>query len=198
MSNFRNAEDIVKVFGMTNQLLEIEMDRIEQLLGIDLGRKTGSAENIEEIYYPQFESYIRTEAKIMAKHYEIFYCLEKTIRSLINEQLIAVGKLKWWDTGRVPPEVFKNTNARMQREVDSGFTIRSTDPLDYTTFGELGEIIKANWDVFGAIFNSQKAVEKVMANLNMLRGPIAHCSPLAEDEVLRLQLSLRDWFRLME
>jgi hypothetical protein len=37
-----------------------------------------------------------------------------------------------------------------------------------------------------------------MANLNMLRGPIAHCSPLAEDEVLRLQLTVRDWFRLGE
>lgn len=28
--------------------------------------------------------------------------------------------------------------------------------------------------------------------------PIAHCTALAEDEVLRLQLGLRDWFRLME
>jgi hypothetical protein len=27
---------------------------------------------------------------------------------------------------------------------------------------------------------------------------VAHCSPLAEDEVLRLKLSVRDWFRLME
>jgi hypothetical protein len=86
----------------------------------------------------------------------------------------------------------------MQREIDSANTPRSSDPLDFTTFGELGEIIKSNWDVFGAIFTSPKAVEKVMASLNMLRGPVAHCSPLAEDEVLRLRLSVRDWFRLME
>jgi hypothetical protein len=76
-------------------------------------------------------------------------------------------------------------------------TVRSSDPIDFTTFGELGEIIKSNWDVFGAMFNSIRALEKVLANLNTLRGPIAHCSPLAEDEVLRLQLSVRDWFRLM-
>ena len=72
------------------------------------------------------------------------------------------------------------------------------ESIDYTTFGELGEIIKSNWDLFGSIFNSKKAVEKVMANLNALRNPIAHCSLLAEDEVLRLRLSVRDWFRLME
>lgn len=81
---------------------------------------------------------------------------------------------------------------------DTGVTPRSQDPLDYTTFGELAEIIKSNWGVFGGIFSSVKAVERVMASLNTLRGPIAHCSLLAEDEVLRLQLGLRDWFRLME
>jgi len=52
---------------------------------------------------------------------------------------------------------------------------------NFTTFGELGEIIKANWDILGDTFNSKKGVEKVMANLNVLRGPIAHCSPLASD-----------------
>ena len=50
----------------------------------------------------------------------------------------------------------------MQRERDSGMTMRSEDQLDFTTFGELAEIIKANWSIFGSIFNSVKAVEKVM------------------------------------
>jgi hypothetical protein len=86
----------------------------------------------------------------------------------------------------------------MQREIDSGVTPRSEEPIDYTTFGQLSELIKVNWDVFGSIFSSVKAVGRVMANLNTLRGPIAHCSPLAEDEVVRLRLSVRDWFRLME
>jgi hypothetical protein len=86
----------------------------------------------------------------------------------------------------------------MQREIDSGMTPRSSEPIDFTNFGELGEIIKGNWDVFGGIFDSPRAVERVMANLNTLRGPIAHCSALAEDEIVRLRLSVRDWFRLME
>jgi hypothetical protein len=70
--------------------------------------------------------------------------------------------------------------------------------LDYTNFGELSEIIKTNWDVFGALLNSKKAVERIMATLNTLRNPIAHCSELAEDEAHRLRLSMRDWFRQME
>jgi hypothetical protein len=47
-------------------------------------------------------------------------------------------------------------------------------------------------------FPDIKAVEVTLARLNTLRAPIAHCSMLAEDEVMRLHLSLRDWFRLME
>jgi hypothetical protein len=56
----------------------------------------------------------------------------------------------------------------------------------------------ANWKLFSDTFIDAKAVEGVLARLNMLRAPIAHCSMLAEDEVLRLRLSLRDWFQLME
>lgn len=86
----------------------------------------------------------------------------------------------------------------LQAERDTGVTPRSDEPIDFLTFGELGQIISANWDVFGAVFSSAKAVERVMANLNTLRGPIAHSSPLAEDEVVRLRLAVRDWFRLQE
>ncbi len=81
---------------------------------------------------------------------------------------------------------------------ESGITIRSTREIDYTTFGEFGEIVRANWQTFSDTFNNEKAFTKVMGNLNLLRGPIAHCSPLAEDEVVRLRLTLKDWFRLME
>lgn len=85
-----------------------------------------------------------------------------------------------------------------KREQDNGVTLRSSHPIDYTTFGELGEILKVNWDIFGATFNSKRGVEKVLSSLNLLRGPIAHCAPLAEDEVLRLHLAVRDFYRLME
>jgi hypothetical protein len=135
----------------------------------------------------------------MARHYEIFYCLEKSIRKLVSETIeSSPAGTSWWNSGCVPQPIEKGVADRTQREKDTGVTPRSQGPLDYTTFGELAEIIKSNWVLFGGIFSSVKAVERVMASLNTLRGPIAHCSPLAEDEVLRLQLSLRDWFRLME
>lgn len=194
--SLKNNENTIKLFGIANQFTELALDKIEQEYKIDLGRKKIRGEK-DSVYYPQFQLEIRNEAKIMAKHYEIFYCLEKSIRDLISTTLeTSIGE-NWWDT-KAPQIVKDEVKVRIQKEIDSGVTLRSDEPIDFTTFGELGEIIKSNWDIFGAIFNSKKAVERVMANLNTLRGPIAHCTRLAEDEVVRLQLSVRDWFRLME
>ena len=188
----------LKLFAFNAHLAEVELDQIERQEQLDLGRRKASETEDAETYYPQFDQDLRAEAAEMAFHYQRFYCLERSIRRLITATLQASDGANWWSGTRVPPALQTEVAKRMQKEVDSAVTVRSSEPLDFTTFGELGEVIKSNWDLFGAIFNSQRAVEKVMANLNTLRGPIAHCSLLAADEVLRLDLSMKDWFRLME
>lgn len=188
-------EDRIKLFGMANSLTERELDKTEESLAVDLQR--GHSDDKDEEYYPQFEAALRAEAATMSSHYELFYCLERSIRKLVEETLEAQHGPNWWDTCVVQP-VRDNAQKNMQREIDSGFTPRSDSILDFTTFGELGEIVRGNWKNFDAIFYSEKAFSRIMNSLNQLRGPIAHCCALAPDEVVRLQLALRDWFRLME
>lgn len=191
-----NRVAAVKSFAMTNMLLEADLDHIEQKYQIDLGRNRTLSSKIEDAYYPQFDSMLRAEAKRMAQHYEIFYCLEKSIRQLIVDIFEATGDSDWWEK-LVPDAVKQNAQKSITREKEAAVTPRSSEPIDYTTFGELGEIIKSNWVLFGGVvFNDLKAMEKVMSALNSLRNPIAHCAPLADDEVLRLELALRDWFRI--
>jgi hypothetical protein len=189
----------VKAFGMTNQMLSEDLSQIARKHGIDLGHMPKLTQTVEHIYYPQFDAAVRTEAAEMAKHYEVFYSLEKSIRELVAQTIEAAEKRDdWWTSSRVPANIQTDVATRIQKELDAGVTRRSHNQLDYITFGELSVIISVNWDIFGGLFNSKKAVEKVIASLNALRNPIAHCSPLAEDEELRLQLTVRDWFRLME
>tara|TARA_R110002096_G_scaffold24760_33_gene78103 strand:- start:2180 stop:2779 length:600 start_codon:yes stop_codon:yes gene_type:complete len=199
MSSTSKKEAAIKVFGMTNQLIAEDLVRVEREQDIELGHTTeGSTSEEQQQYYSQFDRAVRKEAAEMARHYQIFYCLEKSIRELISDTLEDTEGANWWDGSRVNQHLQGEVKKRIKREKDSGMTVRSDDPLDFTTFGELSGIITGNWDLFGGILTSTKAVERIMGNLNSLRGPIAHCSPLAEDEVLRLQLSLRDWFRQME
>lgn len=190
-------ESDIKLFHISNQLAENDLDRIEDKFGISLGRAHVKTIETDSEYYPQIDSSIRAAASQMSEAYEIFYALEKTIRAFIEDSFEAAGVRDWWDLQYVPEKIKKDTEDRMQREIDSGVTPRSDNPIEYTNFGELGEIIKHNWDVFGGTLQSQKAVTKVLSGLNTLRAPIAHCSFLAEDEMIRLRLSVRDWFRLM-
>jgi hypothetical protein len=189
-----SARDAIKYFGLNNVALEIDLQKVGRSKKVQVRpskRKTSG-----DAYYPQITEQIRHDASLMAKHYELFYCLELSIRDLIRTRL-ADEDPEWWDK-LVPENVRDNAAKNKMRETQSGVTPRSSDPLSYTNFGELGEIIKANWKVFGDTFTDIRAVETTLGRLNTLRAPIAHCSMLAEDEVLRLKLSLRDWFRLME
>lgn len=193
-----NLTPLIRAFAMSGYQITSELADLEARYNLSLGHSNRADASVESDLYPQFENEVRKEAAEMASHFETFYCLEKTIRRLIQEVMADAVGTSWWDSGKIPAAIAQEVQSRIAKEVDSGFTMRSDDKLDYTTFGELTTIITANWDLFGTLFSSRRAVERVLSNLNTLRNPIAHCAKLSEDEVLRLQLTVRDWFRLME
>jgi len=114
-----------------------------------------------------------------------------------SDHMEAAHGAKWWETN-VPPGVLEEVRKNREREAQAAVSVRSEDDIDYTTFGQLGDIIRANWSDFAGMLSNQSAVSRVMSALNMLRGTIAHCGVLAEDEVDRLKLAIRDWFRVLE
>jgi hypothetical protein len=189
--------DKIKLFSLANSTTELHLDKVEEKYDLNLERNP-KEEVQKKDFYLQFAADFRKEAKSMAEHYEVFYCLEKSIRGLILEQMAEKFGANWWDS-EVKEAIRNNVDQNMKREEDSGFTIRSYEKIDYTTFGELSQIVTTNWVAFDELFKrGQRSFQKIMTSLNQLRGPIAHCSPLAEDEVVRLELTVKDWFRLME
>ena len=69
----------IKLFCLANTLTEHHLDQTEQHFEIDLGRKEKQEIKRKE-FYLQFDPLFRKEARLMAEHYEVFYCLEKSIR----------------------------------------------------------------------------------------------------------------------
>lgn len=150
-----------------------------------------------EPYIKQFELENRQNAARMARYYQIFYMLENDIRRLISETMEAAHGADWWDT-HVPQCAKEEAKKNRQREEQAGVSTRSEEEIDYITFGQLSDIIRENWPDFAGMLSNQSAVGRVLSALNMLRGTIAHCGVLAEDEVDRLKLAIRDWFRVLE
>jgi hypothetical protein len=190
-----NAVDQIKYFGLNNLAIEAAVKRAEEKIGIQL-RVESEAGSQDKEFYPQFPEHIRREAETMARQYEIFYCLEASIRQLITVRLKEESGADWWEKS-VPDEIRRNAENNRRRESETGMTPRSDVMIDFITFGELGQIIGSNGKIFGDTFRDLKAVSRILSSLNSLRAPIAHCCPLAQDEVDRLNLSLRDWFRQM-
>jgi hypothetical protein len=79
-------EEQIKLFGLNNLAIEAEISSVESQLNIAFRQNPESRDRDEE-FYPQFPERIRVEAEKMARHYEIFYCLETSIRQLIAQRL---------------------------------------------------------------------------------------------------------------
>jgi len=190
-----DSEDRIKLYGMSLALVERDLDKVEDELGLNFQRIAD--DDKDDVYYPQFDLSLREVASQMATHYELFYCLEQNIRKLVADAIEGQFGENWWETC-VPQNVKDNVKSNIKREAEQGVTPRSEYEIDYSNFGELGEIVRKNWTAFDSIFSTQKAFTKVMTSLNTLRNHIAHCCPMPPNEVVRLQLTLEDWFRLME
>jgi hypothetical protein len=193
----KTTDIFLRAFGMSGAQLISGLEELEEVQGHNILPNAGViSKNRELSGYDQFESDVRSAASDMSEYYEIFYCLEVSIRRLIANTLHSAEGAEWWDSSRVGDELKKYVRRVQAEEVSSHITPRSDNELDYLTFGQLGEIITTNFDVFDAVLTSKQAVVRVLAQLNMLRSPIAHCCVLAEDEKDRLALAVKDWFRL--
>lgn len=144
-----------------------------------------------------FDAVVRTEAVRMSRHYKVFYCLEKTIRIMITEAMESAYGGDWWKT-KVDTVIKQKAEQVYAMEIDSGLPPRSDAMIDYTTFGQLRQLISQNWaDVFSKKLKSEKAVSTVMTTLNRIRGPIAHFSAMSDYDADRLMFTMKGWFELL-
>lgn len=194
----KRPDGLIRAFGMSGLQIVSDLQKVEDGNGIDLGIAPKSAKNKKVSEYEQFEADLRQEAARMSEFYEVFYCLENSIRKLVKGIMVEAEGGDWWNSTRVDENKIRNpAKGRHKKEIDSGITPRSEELIDYTTFGELSQLITDNWDIFDPVFSSKTAVSNITNQLNLLRGPIAHCNPTDELEQDRLNLAVRSWFKLM-
>ncbi|NKB21762.1 MAG: hypothetical protein GKS01_14820 [Alphaproteobacteria bacterium] len=193
-----SADNEVRAFGMSGLQVTTNLSRVEQEYDVELGFNQDAPKNRKAAEYEQFEAELRKEAAQMSEFYEVFYCLENSIRKLVADIMIEEEGADWWESERVDEDkIRKHAQGPWKKEVDSGITPRSENLIDYTTFGELSQLITDNWELFDPVFQSKTAVSNVTNQLNLLRGPIAHCNPTDELEQERLNLAVRTWFKIM-
>ncbi len=180
----------VELFVLKCAVLKTELDKASGK--VPLGSQSAITPLLAQVAH-----HVRINAEKMAEYYKIFYLLENDIRELIDDTMSEAHGPDWWNS-KAPASAKDECKLNQKREREAGVTSRSVRELDYISFGQLGDIIRANYADFGGILSNEGAMGRVMHALNLLRAPIAHCGVLAEDEVDRLELAVKDWFRLLE
>ena len=123
------------------------------------------------------------------------YCLEKTLRQLIVDQLSRITN-RWWRR-RVPDEV--RQSAREKKEVEEKRLVHTID-LDlmwYVDFFDYVEIITRddNWrEAFKRIFGNKDDFRVTIKKLLPIRNKIAHMRPLNPREKKNLDALSEDIF----
>ena len=190
-----NRTTVFRAFGMSAAQIVSSLQSQEREMGFQI--LPSDEMNARKLSgYEQFEEGIRKSASMMSEYYEIFYCLEVSIRQLVTRMLEDTEGPDWWNSSRIEANLKNEAKISRKKETDNGISSRSENNLDYLTFGQLGQVITSNFDLFETVLTSKSAVSRVMNQLNLLRNPIAHCCELAPDEADRLRLSVLDWFRL--
>ena len=130
----------------------------------------------------------------MADFYVLYFCLENTIRQLISGRLFEKYGPNWWNE-KVPEGVRKNVKEKHDKEKDSVLAMRD-DPLSYTDFGELIDVLLSNWSDFSDTIRSKKAMQQTLSQLNQIRSVIAHSGELSDDDIDRYKILIKDWFKI--
>lgn len=187
------VENITKAFCASNMLIETGLLKVQNDYEVDLGKGLVKKDNFRDARL-NFGVEIFRDSERMSRFYAIFYCIERQTRDIVSDVLTDAYGLTWWST-KAPQIIREIVQNRMTSDLESGIALRSTEPVDYTTFGEIGQIIDKNWDDFTDRFANRKAMKRTFSNLNLLRGPIAHNSTFVESEAERFNIAIQDWLR---
>jgi hypothetical protein len=133
--------------------------------------------------------------KLDLPHFSPSFCLENSARDLITERLLARKGAGWWDVA-VPAKIKVAIEKLKEKEDKNRYHApRSSSLIGYTMFGNLAQIVIANWDDFSDLLPDQAWITSRFNDLEMSRNIIMHTGTLPQLEVERIGSIVRDWIR---
>jgi hypothetical protein len=136
----------------------------------------------------------RVQARRMGEVYELLYCLENSVRELVERTLReAFGDASWWAAG-VPERVRKSADGRKEDDLKTPWHgPRGESPINYVDFPQYADIIGEQWEHFADLLGDRDWVIRYFSEMNHTRRALAHTGTLTEMDVERLDLRVREW-----
>lgn len=143
----------------------------------------------------EFSAGVRTAAMKAISAYLAFFCLENSVRELVQERLQEEHGSEWWATS-ASAALRNKVQERQEKEGRNRWHVRRGEhEIYYTDFGDLKSLIQTHWVLFEDLFPDQNWIVARLEELEASRNIIAHSNLLDERETTRLQLYIQDWTR---
>ena len=131
----------------------------------------------------------------MAIVYTAIAAFENSVRDFVKTALIDKYQADWWEKG------FSNTTReRAEKRIEDEqktkwHTQRGRDPINYTTFGDLKNAMRTNWDAFEDAITSLEWAGGIFDAIERSRNVIMHSGVLDPEDIARLGINIRDWVK---
>lgn len=134
-------------------------------------------------------------ARSMAIVYVSIFAFENMVRKLISDTLLEEVGEDWWNKC-VSERVRKSAeNRKKEEEVVRWHAQRGGSFINYTTLKDLGNIMRANFDYFEPLVRSPEWAISIFDVVERSRNVIMHSGTLDKEDVERLGINMRDWFK---
>jgi hypothetical protein len=133
----------------------------------------------------------------MQRCFRLLFVMENVIRDFISTtfaELETTGD-DWFEKRASTPMKTKVADRKAKEEANAWHTGRNQAPEFYLDFGDLALLITNHWAVFKDLLPDQHWVQSRMQEAERSRNVIAHTNVLAPEEIVRLEMYLRDWIR---
>jgi hypothetical protein len=145
----------------------------------------------------EFAMDARIKAKRMGRIYELLYCLENSMRELIERTLKEAETLNEWTDG-IKAHILTSARKREEQDQEARWHgPRGESILNYLDFPDLGEIILDRWDDFQDLLGDRRWVERYFGEMNPTRRALAHTGDLTDFDVERMEMRVREWLRVV-
>jgi hypothetical protein len=163
-----------------------------------LTEPTGSETSHSPAALDNFPHAARVQAMRMGSVYEVLYCLENSVRDLIERTLReTLGPEKWWTEG-VPEPIRKGAEKRREEDVKARWhSTRGESLINYVDFPQYADIILAHWDWFEELIGDRDWLSHYFDEMNRSRRALAHTGSLSETDVERMDFRVREWLRVV-
>jgi hypothetical protein len=173
------AEEALDREGRVNRrVLGMSDAEIAQALSIDL---------LDDVHV--------ANARATAIVYAAIAAFENSVRALITKTLIERFKEEWWERG-VTANIRDRAQKRMADERTAKWHAqRGQDPINYTTFGDLKNMMQNNWDAFEDLIGTLQWASGIFDVIERSRNVIMHSGNLEPEDIERLGVNIRDWVK---